>query len=496
MTWIMEGRTSRIALLAALVAVAGWHGATAQAQPEPCDTRPTGIATSDYFIDFRTGGMPDKRFDNRDARLRVHAVEPVYANGKCRGVQTLATVLVHGRSNPGSSTFDLRHPTEADPSGEALSQQAALARAGIHSFAPDLIGYGRSTRFADGLDEPCNASLPTDKTRNANVFPLNQQGRYLGDGLTPTADGLGVNPLRGVLCTHVSSTYFANPDVFASNIMLVIDDVIARVRPRGNKVVLVGNSFGGPSVARTLYRLGEGAGRKIQRVVFLSALFNRFGGVPVDTNLPTEEADLPAVERSTSFPLTVARLGGWTGVTSSARDGFCTGRVVDGAPAALRTHLLGLDPIGSAWGGGDPDRPTGLLRSPTFSLYGWNRPVAATFTVPTLILHGADDTVAPVSNSEAMFDALTSVEERVLVQVQCGSHMVQQEGCSLARCDDRDAATTPYGSDTAVWEGPSSTISAALIEWVRHGTFDGSACGRFDVDASGIARPVPSSACD
>ena len=258
----------------------------------------------------------------------------------------------------------------------------------------------------------------------------------------------------------------------------------------------MGNSFGGPSVARTIYLLGGKAHSKVSGVVFLSSLFNRFPGPPVETNLPTNEDGLSDVERSTSFPLTLSRLGGWTGVTSSARDAACTGRVIPGTPDDLKAHNLALDPLGASWGGSDPAHPTGLLRSPTFTLYGWNREVAGTFTIPTLILHGVEDTTAPIDNSVNMFDALTSVDHKVLVQVQCGSHQVQQEGCALARCTDADPATIPYGGDSQTWKGPYSTIAAAISEWTQRGTFDGSRCGRFEVDMSGIARLVPTTACD
>lgn len=467
-----------------------------------CDRKPTGVEVEDYYLYFQVpdGLMPDNdRFTGRDAKLRVHRVRPVYANGKCPGVPNLAVVLVHGRSVPGSTAFDLRHLTGDDPDGGALSLQVALARSGIDTFAPDLLGYGMSTRFEDGLDNPCNASLPAynadgtcsfaegcDRTRNAGVFPLNQQGRYLGDGIVPLADGLGVNPLGGQRCVHSSSHYFGRTDVWARDTMQVIDDAIERAQPQDGKIDLLGYSFGGPTVARTLYLLGNDAQHKIRRVVFLSSLFNRLPGVPVEVNLPTEEKDLPPSELSTSFPLALSRVGGWSGVGSAARDAFCTGRVIPGTPEEFADQALELDPLGASWGGSDPQNPTGLLRSPTFTNYGWNRSVAATFTLPTLILHGLDDVTSPPLNSNNIYDALTSVTSKVLVQVECGSHQMQYEGCSGDRCNDQKPATKPYGGKSQKWRGPYRTTSAALIEWIKHGTYNGSECGHYVVDASGI----------
>ena len=65
-------------------------------------------------------------------------------------------MLVHGRVGSGPDTFDLLYPA---PGGGLLSVQEALARAGIDTFAPNLLGYSPSTTFSDGLDDPGNASL-------------------------------------------------------------------------------------------------------------------------------------------------------------------------------------------------------------------------------------------------------------------------------------------------------------------------------------------------
>jgi hypothetical protein len=165
---------------------------------------------------------------------------------------------------------------------------------------------------------------------------------------------------------------------------------------------------------------------------------------------------------------------------------FCSGRVIPNTPLEFAEQILDLDPLGATWGGYDPGHPTGLLRSPTFTRNGWNREVAATFTIPTLIFQGADDQTAFSQNSKNIFDALTSVTNKVLVQVECGSHQFLLEGCSGNRCDDQNPDTTPYGQDSQVWAGPHSTIAAALIEWIKYGTFDGSDCGHFIVNPSGV----------
>ncbi|WP_433666903.1 alpha/beta fold hydrolase [Nocardia sp. CA-136227] len=505
-------RSSLAAAVFAAVLAGSIHVGSAplvQAAPT-CDRVPTGVEASDYTLDFTMPPhlMPDAMFDGRPATIRVHRVTPAYAHGRCPGVQTTAMVLVHGRSIPGSSTFDLRHPTSQDPGGGAFSLQEALARSGIDTFAPDLLGYGKSTRFPDGLDDPANASLPAygadnscatpevgcDRTRNAAIFPLNQQARYLGDGKNPPIDGLGVNPLHGEMRKHTSGHYFATTDVWARDILQVIDDAIAKARPRADKVAVLGYSLGGARVARALYRLGEHANRKVSRILLVASVFNRLPGVPGDVNLPTEEADLPELERSTSFPLAIGRTGGWDGVPPD-RESVCTGRVPVGGPQDLQRQVLDLDPLGKSWGGSDPAHPSGVYRLPTFTNYGWNPTVAATFTVPTLILQGSDDLTNPPANADNIFDSLTGVANKVMVKIECGGHFMHSEGCADARCDDHNDATIPYGQTAQTWLGPHSTVAAALTEWVEHGTFDGKECGRFAVNASGIAAQGTTTGC-
>ena len=498
------------AIVVAVLVGAGCSVVAPRASAVGCDRVPTGAQTSDYDLNFTVPRnlMPDERFAGRPASIRVHRVGPAYAHGKCPGVPNLAMVLVHGRSIPGSTTFDLRHPTEQDPAGGTYSLQEGLARAGIDTFAPDLLGYGRSTRFEDGLDDPANASLPAygpdnscatpqvgcDRSRNTSIFPLNQQARYLGDGVTPVVDGLGVNPLGGELRKHTSARYFANTDVWARDITQVIDDAIAKAQPRAHKVALLGYSLGGARVARTLYRLGNDAHRKVSHVLFMASVFNLLPGVPGPVNLPTEEADLPEIERSTSFPLAIGRTGGWDGVPTN-REPICTGRVPGGAPEDLRSQALALDPIGAAWGGSDRAHPTGVYRLPTFTNYGWNPTVAAGLDFPTLILQGADDLANPPGNADNIFTALPATADKVAVKIECGGHFMHAEGCTEDRCNDNNSATVPYGQSSQTWAGAHSTIAAALAEWVTKGTFNGNKCGRFVVNTSGIVVNAPAASC-
>ncbi len=137
--------------------------------------------------------------------------------------------------------------------GGTLSVQEALASAGIDTFAPSLLGYGHSTTFTEGLDDPANASLPgfapdgtcgtperCDRTHNPN-FEFDQQGKLLLR-----------NPLDGQRRSHSSDVRFARIDVWVRDIGQVIDDAIAQAQPAGGKVTLVGHSLGAVRAGRSL----------------------------------------------------------------------------------------------------------------------------------------------------------------------------------------------------------------------------------------------------
>jgi len=484
------------------------------------DQEPTGVATEpnpisfeteDYFLPFRVppGLMPDRQFDGRPARLHVHRVRPVYRLGD-RPTVRRAVVLIHGRTVTGPVVFDLRSTLPGDDNLiNNLSVQRALALAGIDTFAPSLLGYGRSTRFDEGLNDPGNASLRPydppdgtgcpypegcDRTLIPGINPLDQQGTMLL-----------VNPLAGVggRRAHSSKFRFARTDVWVRDIDQVIDDAIRRAKPTDGKVALVGYSLGGQHVGRTLYadnpnELLENRDKvieKVSRVVFVNSLF---GG-------PTEEPDPFGPP---TFPLTLndqtsppPNVGGSNALwqrPGGTDPQACPGRIIPGTQDQVWRQTMENETVGREWGNSS-DHPQGLNRAPTFSGYGWNRVVAGQLRTPTLVMQGLKDETLrlaqlattgtpPEATAQAIYDAIPAyMASKVLVKVDCASHALLWEGCSGPNCTTPPASGTLYGGTPGEpWAGPHATLKAALIEWIKSGTFNGAANGSFTVNQSGV----------
>jgi len=161
-------------------------------------------------------------------------------------------------------------------------------------------------------------------------------------------------------------------------------------------------------------------------------------------------------------------------------DAHCPGRIIDGTPEQVWAQTMENETVGRDWG-----NPPGLNRSPTFSGYGWNRDVAGQLSllpdgdlhpIPALVIQGLEDGVLPTGpgTGKVLYDALykdlppASRPNKVLVEVECASHVLQWEGCA-------PGCTTPH-----------ATFRKALIEWIKSGTFNGEANGPFKVDQSGM----------
>ena len=111
-----------------------------------------GLRVTDYFISH-TSNEPFYAQQNLDPSVTLH-VREVVLPGRERTVAQDGKVLllIHGYSFPGSAAFDTDHGN--------CSLMRYFARAGWDTFAPDLEGFGQSTRPLV-MDDP--AAFPDSK---------------------------------------------------------------------------------------------------------------------------------------------------------------------------------------------------------------------------------------------------------------------------------------------------------------------------------------------
>ena len=132
----------------------------------------------------------------------------------------------------------------------------------------------------------------------------------------------------------------------------------------------------------------------------------------------------------------------------------CDNQIDPDIQGAIWQTVMAYDQLGSVWG---PSHGVMRVRTSAGS-WGWNREYAAKVRAPTLILVGEQDFLLEADRQ--LYGDLTGTENRVLVEMECATHF-------------------------AVWETTQYRfMHQASLEWLEHGTFRGSANGRFTVEAN------------
>jgi pimeloyl-ACP methyl ester carboxylesterase len=119
---------------------------------------------------------------------------------------------------------------------------------------------------------------------------------------------------------------------------------------------------------------------------------------------------------------------------------------------------MDFEPVGRTWG-----PPEGVMRVRTNTNWGWNATTASILKVPMLIIVGRND--ALLTQGRNLYQDL-GAEDKVLVEVPCGSHFL-------------------------VWEGNHKMLHTASKHWLRHGSLSGVRQGVFTFDADGNLIPMP-----
>ncbi len=314
----------------------------------------------------------------------IYVRERVHSATALRGAPAADRVVlfVHGAGTPAEVAFDAQSP--------GYSWMAHLANAGFDAFSMDTTGYGRSTRPAP-MNDPCNLSAE-------------QQKQFVPSLIAAPCEA----PYRNQL-TNIGSDW--------TDIGAVVDYI--RSLRHVDKVSLIGWSLGGP-------RAGGYAGQhpeQVSRLVLLAPAYNRDAAAAAPS-LPNTGVAYNTQSRS-EF------IANWD------RQVGCSGQYDPAVRDAVWADLLASDPVGATWG-------TGVRRAPSTTCWGWNKAMATSTRIPTLMVAGAHDKQVTPDRVRTLYDDLGS-SQKVLIDLACSSH-------------------------NAMWETRRELLFNASLDWLTKGT--------------------------
>lgn len=271
-------------------------------------------------------------------------------------------ILVHGGFWPGSLAFD------TPLAGYSLME--SLAQAGFTTFAPDMIGYGRSTRPM--MDDPANLSA-THKAL------------------------LGVDPAA-------KSSYpfqVVNAGSERDDLNAVVDFV--RAHTGADKVFLFGWSGGG-------FRTGTYTALHPEKVaaLFILASSNFEEKDSVNDDPP------PLPKPGAAFEIQDRTIGEGTRWLSRLKR---KDQVEPHIPDFIWRESMKSDPLGATWG-------SGVLRSPGRTYWGWNVRISTRVKVPTMIFAGEEDRL--ISLNRLLFENL-GTDDKIFVAAEAATHFIMWE---------------------------------------------------------------------
>ena len=217
-----------------------------------------------------------------------------------------------------------------------------------------------------------------------------------------------------------------------------IDTMVEFIRElRGvDKVSLISWSWGG-------IRAGGYAARfpyKIDKLILFAPGYSR-----------DEPSTAPEELPSAGVPMT---LQSYTGLmeTRWRRVVACDDQIDPGIQPVLWESIMAYEQLGYAW------HPQGIMRYRLGDYWGWNKEFAAKVTAPTLILIGEQDFL--VRNANDLYPDLKGTDNKVLALMECATHF-------------------------AVWEKTQYRfLQEASLEWLRHGTVQGTSQGTLNIKAA------------
>lgn len=268
-------------------------------------------------------------------------------------------LFVHGAGTPAEVAFDV--PLAG------YSWMRYLADRGLHVFAMDLTGYGRSTRPPQ-MAMPCNLS----SQQHEEVF------------------GEPCQPVHNSALTTMASDW--------DDIDAVVNYLLRRTQ--ATRVHLVGWSQGGP-------RTGGYAARHADKVASLVQLAPAyFRESPAEPSAALLAGPVMTKQSRADF------MNGWN------RQVGCENQYDPSVAEVIFDEMLASDPVGASWG-------EGVRRAPRVPTFGWTPEQVAAMQTPLLMVAGLQDVQITPDRVASLYADYGG--RKLLLEMPCASHNAMWE---------------------------------------------------------------------
>lgn len=345
------------------------------------NSSPTNIIRNDFGITHRSTAPAT---DGKDVQLFVREVDgtPLHGRRKC-------VLMVHGRSIPSITTFDLQH------NNYNYSWAQSLAQEGFDVLMFDLQGSLLSP--IPQMEDPCNTSrlqqgqilmpnpIPEDQFCNSSYpfVPISSQSEW--DELDTVVNWI-----------------IKNRDV--------------------DKVAFISNSAGAFAVGPYSVQHQD----KVETIFFSAPIYPPNGLTNAPATLP-----VPGV------PMTVQTKKDFKTYWDNEIIN-CPNQREDGMVDIVWSSLMEIDQIGGSWGKPDVQRTEGVLRFRNFTHWSWNTEAVSHGTlgqsVPVCIIYGENDKTvmqdtgvpATTFNVKKLYSDIPD-DNKLMFKIACAGHQIMWE---------------------------------------------------------------------
>lgn len=368
-------------------------------------------------------------------------------------------LMLHGRSVPAVTGFDLTVPAGSGGPATRYSWAQQLAQHGYDVFMMDLQGNGRSPR--PEMDNPCNAN------------PAQQESV-----LVP-------NPLAAK-CTPSYPHQLGNYESESAELDTVVQFIKIQTGTTG-PIDFIGWSAAAFIMGPYTLQHPE----NVKSLFLLAPIFppnGRWSGDPTTPfGRPSEATTLPLSTPAVlwGFPMNVSSKTGFKGGWD--REQGSPLQREPGMGDVVWDAMMENDPVGSAWGPElSPGVFEGVLRYRNTYWWGWNNQTAplkdASGTsilgdrVPVAIVYGELDRQANTPPVPVLPPVLTFSVPALYNAVQ-GSHKLMFELADAGH--------------SVVWERPAKVVHHMSMQWLDKGMIEDQTSGSFYRDDDGGLTPLP-----